>query len=174
MRTETINILTFDELSEKGKRKAIDGILSIGMCSEFIWDDTKEDAKQINLKLISLDDRRANEGEFIISAYDTSCRIVQEHGKSCQTHKTAVEFGKDWNALVEKYSDGIDLYKVTEENEYYFDKEADELETEFLKSLLEDYWILYKKNVEYSESDEAIIETINANNYEFTEDGELI
>ena len=47
------------------------------------------------------------------------------------------------------------------------------IEDEFLKSLLEDYSIILQKEYEYQTSEEAIIESIKANDYEFTEDGKL-
>ena len=57
---------------------------------------------------------------------------------------------------------------------YEFDKELDTLEYNFQQSLSEDYLSMLKKEYEYKTSEEAIIETIKANDYEFTEDGKLV
>jgi hypothetical protein len=46
-----------------------------------------------------------------------------------------------------------------------------DIEDEFLKSLCEDYSIMLQNESEYLQSDAAIIEAINANEYEFLEDG---
>ncbi len=177
MRTIRTKVYKFNELSKEAKEKAINNYRNDNEHIndyDFVWDDIKEDAKTIGLKIISLDDHSPNKGEFIINAYDVSCKIVQEHGKDCDTYKNAVEFGKDWSALVEKYSDGINKDKVDEDNQYEFDEEADELEEEFLRSLLEDYRIMYNKDIDYQNSDEAIKETIEANEYEFTREGKMI
>jgi hypothetical protein len=53
------------------------------------------------------------------------------------------------------------------------DQQVEDMELEFLRSILEDYRILLQKDYDYQTSDEAIIETIQANEYEFTENGEL-
>jgi len=46
-----------------------------------------------------------------------------------------------------------------------------EMEDDFLNSLIEDYSIILQNESEYLQSDEAIKETILANDYEFTKDG---
>jgi hypothetical protein len=47
------------------------------------------------------------------------------------------------------------------------------MEGEFLKSLLEDYRIILSKEYDYLTSRESIIETIEANEYEFDENGNI-
>jgi hypothetical protein len=49
-----------------------------------------------------------------------------------------------------------------------------DMEANFLDSLLEDYAIMLQKEYEYLQSEEAITETIVANEYEFTEEGKQI
>ena len=75
--------------------------------------------------------------------------------------------------MVEKYSDGIKTDEVAEDKDYDFDNDCDILDDEFRVSILEDYRIMLQKQYEYLCSEEAIIETIEANDYEFTEDGKL-
>jgi len=60
------------------------------------------------------------------------------------------------------------LFHIVEENE------LQDIEDEFLKSLLEDYSIMLQKECYYKQSKEAIIETIEANEYEFYANGKLI
>lgn len=69
--------------------------------------------------------------------------------------------------------DGKRTNIVAEGNEYDFDNEADDLEADFLKSICEDYRILLRQEYEYRQSKDAIIETIEANEYEFKADGSL-
>lgn len=170
MRTVKTKVYKFSELSEQAKQKAIKWFLC-GNDFSFAWDNVKEDAYQIGLKILSLDDHRPNEGEFLESAESTADQILQNHGKDCETHKTAADFLKERDELVEKHSDGIDKTRVSEDNEYEFDQECNELEEEFLKSILEDYRIMLNENIDYENSDEAAIEAIEANDYEFTKDG---
>ena len=106
MKQITVNVYQFSELSEQAKQKAIEWYLS-GNDYSFAWENTKEDAEQIGLKILSLDDHRPNKGDFYSSALEVSAKIVQEHGDKCDTYKTALQFGKDYDFLVEKYSDGI-------------------------------------------------------------------
>jgi hypothetical protein len=170
MRTIRTKVYQFSELSEQAKQKAIEWYLS-GNDYSFAWENTKEDAEQIGLKIHSLDDHRPNKGEFIEDAHFCANRIIENHGEKCETFKTAKSFLNDWKELVSKYSDGITLDKVSEDNSDEFDQEADELEAEFLKAILEDYRIMYNQNVDYENSDKAAIEAIEANEYEFTKEG---
>jgi len=58
-------------------------------------------------------------------------------------------------------------------SEYDLDQKLDEVENEFLLAICEDYRIILTKEYEYLTSEESIIETIAANNYDFTADGKL-
>lgn len=172
MRTIRTKLYKFNELSTEAKQQAIkqvryqnDGSLS------FAWEDMQSDAEEIGLKLISLDDHRPNKGEFIVSGNDCANRIIENHGDSCETYKTASSFLADWAKLVAIHSDGVNTDKVEYDNEYEFDKEADELEGEFLQAILEDYRIMYNNQIEYENSDEYIQETLVTNEYEFLKDG---
>lgn len=174
MKTKVINLYSFDELSEEAQQKAIENLYDINIDYDW-WDFTYDDAKEIGLKIegFDLDRYRHATGYFLEDANTTANLILENHGNMCETYKTAEGFLTDWAELVKKYSDGKDLDRVTEENEYDFDNEADELEQKFLKSLLEDYSIILQKEYEYLTSDECIIETIKANKYTFTINGKL-
>ena len=169
MRTIRTKVYKFNELTTAGKQKAIENFASHNDL-QFVWDDTKEDAKTIGLKIISLDDHRPNKGEFTIAANEVAQNIFNEHGKDCETFKTAEKFMEEWQPVFNDYLDETsDKYESRESEDKLV-----ELEDEFLKSLLEDYRIMYNTECEYQNSEEAIIETINANNYEFFENGKLI
>lgn len=169
MRTIRTKIYKFSELTEEGQRKAIENLSDINI-DHSEWDNSIEDAEQIGLKIISLDDHRANKGEFITNAETCANFILINHGKDCETFKTAKSF-------LDEY---LPLKKAWDENEdnegfpFEYEDQATDLSEEFLISLLEDYRIMCNKNYEYLTSEEAIIETIEANEYEFFEDGKLI
>ena len=48
-----------------------------------------------------------------------------------------------------------------------------DLEIDFLSSLLRDYFNSLQKEYVYLNTEEAIIETIESNNYDFTDDGKI-
>jgi len=177
MRTETTTrtLYTFDELSDEAKEKALEEYRDINVCFDW-WESIYEDAERIGLKIQSFDlDRcRHAAGKFIESAFDCASKIIKEHGEKCETYKTAKAFLSDWAELVIKHSDGITTEEVHEDNEYEFDKEADELESDFLKSILEDFSIMLQNESEYIVSNEAVREAIEANEYEFTEEGRKV
>ena len=66
---------------------------------------------------------------------------------------------------------------MDETSENYESRENEECmqseEDDFLQSLCEDYRIILRNEYEYLTSEEAIIETIESNEYYFTEDGKL-
>lgn len=152
MRTITKNIYSFNELSEDAKGKAVDKLFDINVDYNW-WDFTYDDAKNIGLKITSFDIERYCEGKFISGAYESAQAIIKNHSETCQTYKTAKSF--------------LSEYKDTQEDD------IEELEDDFLKSLLEDYRIILMHEYEYLTSSEAIIEAIQSNEYEFDEDGNL-
>lgn len=155
MKTKTINVYEYKELNEKAKKRARNWFLESYDMS-FEWDCLKDDAKTIGIELTSMNDYKA-EGELILDFSQVLANIIKEHGESCETYKTAKQYQ-------EKY------LKLTEEQE----EEREELETEFLHDILEDYRILWKKDIEYHYSDKYIEDIMSANDYEFDENGKRV
>jgi hypothetical protein len=169
MRTIEVKLYQFNELSAEAKEKAIENLIDINVGHEW-WEFTYEDAKQIGLKItgFDLDRNRHATGEFIDNAYDCEHAILKNHGKDCETYKTAQNYLNE-RAELEKQLEPED-----EINPFYDSvAEIEDLDDEFLKSILEDYSQMLQNEYEYLMSEEAIIDTIEANEYEFTEDGEL-
>ncbi len=172
MRTIETTVYSFNELSEQAKEKAIERLYDINVDYDW-WDSTYEDAKNIGLQIdtFDLDRNRHAKGSFNLSAPEIAANILRDHGKDCETYKTAANFLEDHSPIFAQYMD------ESNEETYESSKLEDELqdlETEFLNSLLEDYSILLQREYEYLTSEAAIIETIEANEYEFTENGKLI
>ena len=171
MRTIETNVYQFSELSEEMQEKAISNLYDINVSFDW-WQSTYEDASNIGLKITSfdLDRRRHAEGELNLSANEVAANIFKNHGEDCETYKTAKSFMEEWEPLFAEYMD--------ETNEKYesgeVERELQGLEEDFLKSILEDYSMMLQKESEYLQSEEAIKETIEANEYEFTADGKLI
>ena len=155
MRIKETKVYPFDELSEDAKEKAIENLSDINIWHEW-WENTFEDAKNVGIKIMEFKLDRGNYCRGTIEdAMDTARAILKEHGNICETWQTA----KDFHDVVAK--DGEDT------------ADFESLCEEFTYSILEDYQIMLQKEYEYLSSEGAIIETIKANEYEFTENGEL-
>lgn len=159
MKTITLNIFDFDELSESAKERAREWYRDGALDYEW-WDSIYEDAKSIGLKLtgFDLDRNRHATGKFTESAYVVANAIKATHGASCETCKTASQYLADYS-------------KLPHESDETYDEKREDLDGEFLKSLLEDYSIILQKEYEYILSDESVDETIRANGYTFNENG---
>jgi len=183
MKTIRTKVYQFSELSDKAKQKAIEQFSDINVDYDW-WQSTYEDAANIGLKITSfdLDRNRHAKGQFTDCANEVAAKILIEHGKDCETYKTAQSYLQDIEDIKSKANAAYleELKEYTEdENPLTFDEFleenfADELDTEadnFKQSLIEDYSIILQNECEYLQSDEAIIETIECNQYDFTEDG---
>lgn len=156
MRQETVNIYTFDELSDRAKQRALDHCRYWQVEHEW-WDGVYMDAERIGLKITAFDlDRHLHaDGDFISSAESCAKAILEEHGASCETFKDA-------SAYLE------DLTKLAEDDDAHED-----LDREFLKTILEDYAWNLQHEYEWLTDDAQVEEFILANDYEFDEDGDL-
>lgn len=171
MRTIRIKLYKFNELSEDAKQKALEACAYYNVDTDW-YQYTYEDAESIGLKITGFDiDRKHITGERVDSFSEIAELIIKNHGKDCGTYKLADEFLNEWTKLVANHSDGISINKVAEDKEAEFDELADDLEKYYTNSLLEEYLIILSHEYEHLTSKEAIIETIEANEYEFTQDG---
>ena len=170
MRTVRTKVYKFNELTEQAKEIAIDRMCEINVGHDW-WCGIYMDAENIGLNITSfdLDRNRHAKGEFIQTAIYCANKIMTEHGETCETYKTAANF----IAASKEIEQRAEIEGKDGDEDYWYQDEIEELEEEFLKSLCEDYSILLQKECEYLESDEAIIETIEANDYEFLATGKL-
>jgi hypothetical protein len=171
MKTKTINLYQFSELTEQAQEKAINKLYDINV--DYQWYDfTEDDAHQIGLNIKEFDIERRSfvKGEFTLSASEVAQNIFNNHGEECETYKTAQNFMNHWQPIFNNYMD--ENHKDYESGES--ESKMIDLEDEFLQSLCEDYRIILTKEYEYLTSKEAIIETIEANEYDFDEEGNLI
>ena len=155
MKTITINLYSFSELSEEAQQKAISNLSDINTMDSSWYGSLEEDAFNIGLKISSLDiDRRDCRGDLIESLEDSIQLVLNNHGEMTETYKTAKTF---LTHLTDSISDG----------------EYDDLKDGYLNEMLHNYLEMFKNELEYQESNEAIIETIEANDYYFLSDGTL-
>ena len=153
MKIKKTKVYLFDELSDEAKEKVIEKLAWINVEYEW-WDAIFEDAKNVGIEILEFELGSYCRGN-IDDAIDTARAILKEHGDTCETWQTA----KDFHDTIAKDGEDTDDYE--------------NLCLEFKYSLLEDYRIILQKECDYLTSETVIIETIKANEYEFTVDGEL-
>ena len=166
MKTVKVKVYEYAELNDEAKEKALDWFLNACANDAMWWEDTKEDAKTVYIKLVGVDVGRgcSIEGSLTQSPSAVAQKIVSEHGPKCETHKTAKAF-LDWEAKHGHESDHDD-----DETTQWFD-ERENMEETFEHDILEDYLSMARRNFEYEQSKEYLEEGIEANGYTFTEDG---
>lgn len=162
-RTEIVTrtLYKFDELSDTAKGKALDRLYDINVDHDW-WEFTYEDAERIGLKLKAFDISRSNyiEGMLMEDPRAVAANIIRDHGPECETRKVAEKFLTD-------------IGPNTEVLDYDATEKMEEIADAFARALKEEYLSILRKEYEYLTSKDAIIETIEANDYEFTEDGAL-
>ena len=147
MKTIETKVYQFSELSEEAKKKAIENLQDINVNHHDWWKFTYDDADQVGIEITGFDVYHNKiSGNMFWDAIDVKKAILKNHGKKCDTYKTAKSF---------------DLRKN--------DFDANDFEY----ALLQDYLSLLSEEYDYLTSKQAIIETIEANEYDFTEDGKL-
>jgi hypothetical protein len=169
MKTIEIKLYSFNELSEDAKEKAINELYDINLFYEW-WDSIYEDAKNIDIKITGFDIDRGRycKIENLNDWHTIADKIMQEHGENCETYKIAESFLKERDEIIDtaiRDEDG----DFEDENE--IDNLLDNLESDFKNDISEEYLSMLRKGYDYLSSPEAIIETIEANDYEFTENG---
>lgn len=162
MKTKTINVYKYSELNDKAKEKARAWFLE-GNDIQFGWDCMKDDAKNVGIELTEYDYRRTMKGELTLDFTQVMANILKEHGEQCETWKTAKEYQEKYTAVKQK-----------PENDDEIDAELETLEEEFLNAILEDYRVLMDQDVDYRETEEYIAEMMEANEYEFDENGRRV
>jgi len=162
MRTIRTKVYLFSELSKEAQEKAIEWGYDLNVSHEW-WDGIYEDAETIGLKITGFDIDRANycEGNIIGTHEETAMLIKENHGETCKTYTVADTFLALLGTIEKQYKD----------DEAGRNSVTEEAEEQFLKALLTCYLAMLNENYEYLTSKPAIIEAIEANEYEFTADG---
>lgn len=195
MRTIQTIVYNFNELSEGAKQHAIEKLHTINTDYEW-YDATFDDAKEIG-RIMGIDinniyfsgfssqgDGACFEGRYEyrkgsvkeLKAYapvDTElhriAKALQDIQRKAFYRLTAhVKQSGHYN---HKYCTVIDVYN-SESGDYATDEQSDAI-TETLRDFMEWIYRTLEKECEYLESEEAIIETIEANEYEFDTAGNL-
>lgn len=190
MRQETINIFTFEELSEEAQEKVLQEFWDINVNYEW-WEFIYDDAKNVGVEIDGFDIGWGNSISGSIDDLETVCnKIIIEHGESTETAILALEYLDKFivlNARLDRAVDVMDeidrryddlnpekadrVYDTADKIVEACEDEIQDLSEEFEKDILECYLTILRNKYEYLTSEDVIIETIQANEYEFTEDG---
>lgn len=171
METREYKVYKFSELTDKQKEKAIENYSDININYEW-WDFVEDELSGLGLELVSFElDRGADCTLKAKEDYTTIAdNIIKEHGEKTETYIDAMNFLEERDKAVNEAprDENGDF-----ESEWDLDKKLDKIEAEFHCMLEENYRIILQKNYDYLISDEAIQETFEANDYDFTEDGKI-
>lgn len=163
---KTIKTYQYAELSDTAKERARDWFLE----GDFDWHiQVYEDAEQVGLKITAFDIDRGNmiKGGFKNDARHTIEAVLGNHGETCETYKTASRYKKELDALA--------WTQEKEDSPEGWDEDAyNEKAEEFLSAILEDYLVLLRHEYEYRMSEEYVAEMMEANEYEFDENGRRV
>lgn len=159
MKTKQIKTFSFEELTESAKDRALNQFRYVHV-EYFDWyHNVYNDAQNIGIQITGFDLDRGSycTGKFLRTHWsiDVANKIMEEHGKDCETYKIAEKFLQDY-------------YNLSE------DDEASELDDKFLNNIMEEYLTMLKNEFEYHTSDDAISEWIIGNDIVFDESGKEI
>jgi DNA-directed RNA polymerase subunit F len=165
MKTKIITLRTFDELTKEEQSKVIEKNRYINVDYNW-WNFTYEDAFRVGLELteFNLYQYKHAKGKLIYEACGVAQNILDQHGENCATYKTAFAFLGRFKKLDLEYSKNpkSDLLE-----------EIQDLENSFIDAILQVYANILQNEYEYLCSDEAIYETLIANEYYFNENLEI-
>ena len=154
MKTITLNLYSFKELSEAAQKRALNDLSDINTDSNHWYQFMLDDYKSIGLEIDSFDVEQGQiKGEFITNAEDFADSAVR-HFAAGPMHIICANFLKE-------------LKTLTDDN---YIGETLAFKNSVLRMVLKDLHEQY----EHLTTREAITETIEANDYLFTDDGKLI
>lgn len=150
MYTRTIEqtVYTYQDLllNEDLKRKVLQKLWDINVDYEW-WEFIFDDASNIGIKILEFDlDHHYIKALAPEHTATIKQNVIKNHGKNTDTYKTVMKY---------------DLRKGEDEA------------TDMVEELYKDYLIMLRREYEYLTSEEVIMETIEANEYEFDEDGNI-
>ena len=176
MRIIETQAYTFDELSDDAKENAKIELREINVEHDW-WDCTYETFRELGIRIEHFDlGRRSEIGiDLIETHHEVAINIIGTFGEN-GLKANAEYFIEQRDKLVKELGEGNEVagYSVKEGNEGEFDERVETIEEYYFNGLKRDvlYWL--RCEYEYLMSDEAIVDTIEANEYEFTKEGKLI
>ena len=182
MREMTTMVYSFNELSDDAKERALNEFRYIDVDGGW-WEDSYDTIRAAG-KLLGLDIDRIYFDTDLYCTFDASYEYARgavkavkaEFPQNTDLHKIASEL----QALQKRhfYSLSCAVTKGRTTNRYSCFRFGEDYECKDLGDIIDDFahWaqILLRDEYKYLTSDEAVKETIEANEYEFTEGGKLV
>ena len=163
MKTIEIKVYKFKELDKQTKEKVIDNYRYINV-EDFQWYDwIKDDFNRLGLEIQEFDLGRRNYVKiYIDNLEETSKSILHEFGDSVLIKQTAKNYIDEYEKIQANFKEDEDI-----------ERELEILDDQYEKEYSEDILSYLRSNYEQDISDEAVIDTIEANDYDFTTDGKI-
>jgi hypothetical protein len=174
MKTIEVKLYEFEELSNEAKENAIERNRTMNVEWDW-WDPTYEGMKEIGIEINSFDIYHRNISITIEDSEHTASETIKNFGEGMEVVKISKRFIADRDALIKKLGEGNDIagYSVKEEFIDEYDEEIEYLEEEYRKEMAEEILTWLREEYEFLQTDEAVAETLIANDYEFTENGQM-
>ena len=172
MRTIEVNLYEFEELSTEAKEKAIEKNRHINVDYDW-WDCTYDSTEEVGIKINSFDIYYKTIDITIEDSEHTASKTIEYFGEGMEVVKISKQFIEERDALIKKLGEGNDIagYSVKDEFYHEYDEEIEYLEEQYRREMAEEILTWLRDEYEYLQTDEAIAETLIANEYDFTEDG---
>lgn len=193
MGTETIKIFTFDELTESAKDAAIEELCDLNVDHnwyEFVFDDAKMIGELLGIEIENIyfsGFSSQGDGACFTGSYSYAQKALKKVLEHCPNETEVHRIARELQSLQRKAFYSLSA-SVSHRGHYYhemctsidvsdkwsdygsnFDDELSELLRDFMRWINESL----EKEYDHLTSREAIIESIKANEYTFTESGEM-
>tara|TARA_R110001592_G_scaffold342484_1_gene632390 strand:- start:225 stop:719 length:495 start_codon:yes stop_codon:yes gene_type:complete len=163
MKTIKIKVYKFDELDKQTKEKVIENYRYINVDNTFWYDCIKEEFNSLGLEIQEFNLDRGNYAKiYIDNLEETSKKIIEEFGDSVLIKQTAKNYINEYEKIQANFKEDEDI-----------EREVELLDEQYEKEYSEDILSYLRSSYDWEISDEAITETIEANDYDFTTDGKI-
>jgi len=163
MKTIEIKVYKFEELDKQTQEKVIDNYRYINVEDTFWYDCIKDDFNRLGLEIQAFDLDRGNYAKIYIDNFeDTSNYIIEEFGDSVLIKRTAKNYLNELKEIVSNFKEDEDI-----------DRELEVLDGNYQHEFEADILSYLRAEYEYQITDEAIYQTIEANDYNFTWNGKI-
>lgn len=163
MKTIEIKVYKFEELDKQTKEKVIENYRYINVEDTFWYDFIQDDFNRLGLEIQEFDISRGGYVNIHISNLeDTSKNIIEVFGDSVYIKQTAKNYIDEFNEIQANYKEDEDI-----------EREVEILDDQYIRRYSDEILSYLRDEYDYQISDRAIIETIEANDYDFTTEGKI-
>lgn len=175
METINVKLYSFNELKEDIKNKVIQDNYDINTNYDW-WECTYDTFNECGIKIDSFDLYRKHiEIDNILDWEEIAKNLKNNFCNSHDLYIDSLNFIKERDNLIKELGSGNDKdgYSVDYDNWDIYDERIIEIETEYKRELENDILNWLNSEYEYLTSEQAIIETIEANEFKFLKHGAI-